>query len=274
VTFKTLLLGAIMTAGLSAFAQAPAIASEASMAENGSVQSMKLSQAEAQWDRLLSKYVAPVDAQGVARFDYAALGANAAERKILDDYIAYLEQQKPSTMTSAEATAYWANLYNALTVELIVDNYPVESIRKIKSGAFSIGPWGRKVSKVEGQTLTLNNIEHDILRKQFPSPHIHYMVNCASIGCPNLKNGIWRAETLDADRDLAARAFINSSRGVSISGQALKISSIYKWFKEDFGTNKENVLAHLNDFADTELKTAINSGARIEGYAYDWALNE
>jgi len=276
VTFKTLLLSAFSIVGVSlpATAQTMAKPTLSAMSENAKLSVPALSAAETKWDALLSNYVAAPDNQGVARFDYAGLTANMADRKIMDDYIAYLEAQTPSAMTAPDATAYWANLYNVLTVELIVENYPVKSIRKIKSGAFSIGPWDREVSEVEGESLTLNNIEHDILRKKFPSPLIHYMVNCASVGCPNLKDGVWRAETMDVEREQAARDFINSSRGVSIDGNDLKVSSIYKWFKQDFGSSKDNVLAHINDYANADLKAAIASGARIDGYDYDWALNE
>ena len=157
---------------------------------------------------------------------------------------------------------------------MIVDNYPLTSIRKLKSGFVSIGPWDRKLVTVRGQELSLNDIEHEILRKRYPSPLIHYMVNCASIGCPNLKPGLWRAETFDADRDAAARVFINSPRGVRITRKGLVLSSIYKWFRKDFGGSKEGVLAHLRHYAGPELAAAIDGGAKIIDHDYDWSLNE
>ena len=235
---------------------------------------MGLSAPAAKWDSLLGTYVKPVNIGGVALFDYRGLKENRADRAALKDYIDYLSQQTPSTMTPAQATAYWANLYNALTIDVVVDNYPVTSIKKIKSGAFSAGPWKRDAVVVEGQTLSLDNIEHGILRVQFPSPLIHYMVNCASIGCPNLKNGLWKASTLDADRNEAARAFVNSSRGVNNQSGKLTVSSIYKWFKADFGSSDANILAHIAQYADADLKAAIEAGAKIKGDDYDWSLNE
>ena len=228
---------------------------------------------EQAWDEVLSRYVSAPDEDGLARFDYRLLKADTEDYQTLAAYIAHLEAQDPDTLSDNEAVAYWANLYNAVTVRLIVDRFPVSSIRKIKSGPFSIGPWGKKLITVNGERLSLDNVEHDIMRKQFPSPLIHYMVNCASVGCPNLKAGVWRAETLDADRDAAARAFINSPRGALITEKGLTVSSIYKWFKIDFGGDKDGVLAHLRDYADADLVAAIDAGIRIKDYDYDWALN-
>ena len=226
------------------------------------------------WDMILGKYVSSPDVTGLARFDYAALNASEKDQNILGDYIASLEAKTPSNMSDAEATAYWANLYNAVTIRIVTENYPVKSIREIKSGAFSKGPWGRKVIHVNGEHLSLDDVEHEILRKQFPSPLIHYMVNCASVGCPNLKPSVWNSAALEKDRDAAARAFINSPRGVRITKKGLKVSSIYKWFKADFGGSKASVISHLREYADEDLAFAIDQGAKIVGYDYDWALNE
>ena len=213
-------------------------------------------------------------AGGLNLFDYA--GAKAAgEGRTIKAYTDHLASQNPDLLPEADQIAYWANLYNALTVNLILDNYPVKSIRKIKSGAFSVGPWKRDEVTVNGKVLSLNDIEHEILRKRYPNPAmVHYMVNCASIGCPNLPSKLWVGSTLDADRDAAARAFINSPRGVKVSGTSLKASSIYDWFKEDFGGSKNSTIAHFRKYADPELRAALDAGAKIGGYGYDWDLNE
>jgi hypothetical protein len=207
-------------------------------------------------------------------FDYA--GAKAAgEMKVIKAYTDYLASQNPDSLSEADQIAYWANLYNALTVNLILENYPVKSIRKIKAGAFSTGPWKRDEVTVNGKVLSLDDIEHKILRKRYPNPAlVHYMVNCASIGCPNLQPKLWNGATLDADRDAAAREFINSSRGVAINGKKLKVSSIYNWFKEDFGGSKSETLKHFRQYAGPELLSALDTGAEIDDYGYDWDLNE
>ncbi len=225
------------------------------------------------WDEVLRRHLAVPDETGLARFDYAALSASTTDNKILSNYIAYLEARDPDDMSESEAIVFWANLYNAVTIRLIVDHYPVKSIKKIKSGMFSSGPWSRKLITVNGERLSLDNVEHDILRKQFPSPLIHYMVNCASIGCPNLKAGLWTTETIEADQERAAREFINSPRGVVITEDGLVVSSIYKWFRSDFGGSWSGVLAHLNNYADPELAQAIELGIKIDDHDYDWSLN-
>ena len=225
------------------------------------------------WPSLMQNYLTAPDAAGLVRIDYAGIQSSPAAVASLDNYIAFHEGLAPSQMNAAAATAYWANLYNALTVKVVVDNYPVKSIRKISSGPLPTGPWKKDVSIVEGEDISLDKIEHGIMRQKFPSPLIHYMVNCASVGCPNLIAGEWQISNLDADRDQAARDFINSPRGARITSKGLVVSSIYKWFDEDFGGSKEGVLNHLRQYANADLAAAIDGGAKITGYDYDWTLN-
>ena len=233
----------------------------------------QLNLAVTNYSQVLERRITRGDA-GLNLFDYA--GAKAAgEGKTIKAYTDYLAAQNPDALSEADQLAYWANLYNALTVNLILDNYPVKSIRKIKAGAFSLGPWKRDEVTVNGKVLSLDDIEHKILRKRYPNPAlVHYMVNCASIGCPNLPSKLWVGETLDADRDAAARAFINSPRGVAIKGNKLKVSSIYDWFKDDFGGSKSATLDHYRKYAGPELRAALDTGAAIDGYDYNWDLNE
>lgn len=212
-------------------------------------------------------------AGGLNLFDYA--GAHAGgDLTAITNYTDYLASKNPDAMNEADQIAYWANLYNALTLKVVLENYPVSSIRKIKKG-FKPGPWDFDAVRVNGKTLSLNDIEHGILRKNYPNPAmVHYMVNCASIGCPNLGDKIWVGATLDADREQAARDFINSPRGVKIDGKDLKVSSIYNWFKEDFGGSKSAALGHFRKFAGADLRAALDAGAKIDGYKYNWDLNE
>jgi hypothetical protein len=233
---------------------------------------------EAPCDGLLKRYVKP-SPDGVTRVDYAAWRANAADRAALDAYIADMAQRRPSAMARGDAMAYWGNLYNAITLKVIIDRYPVASIRDIKSDswldpkAYS-GPWRQPRVSVEGRRLSLDDIEHAIMRPTFKDPRVHYIVNCASYGCPNLMNRAWRASTLEADLDAGARAFINHPRGVTIlpSG-ALKVSSIYKWFIEDFGGNDAGLLAHFKAYAEPALKRHLSTAPRITEDDYDWSLN-
>ncbi|WP_371397009.1 DUF547 domain-containing protein [Fretibacter rubidus] len=268
----TSLMGAALMAStvVPAFAQTQPTDGTAAMTTTQA----RLDAPAARWNTVLGTYVKPLNTDGVALFDYAGLKASPEDRAALTAYIDYLAGQTPSTMDAPQATAYWANLYNALTVDVVIDNYPVKSIKDIKSGLFTPGPWKKKLVTVEGKKLTLDDIEHGILRVKYPSPLIHYMVNCASIGCPNLKDGLWTADTLEADREAAARDFINAPNGVTIKGDKLTVSSIYNWFKEDFGTTDDNILAHLSDYAGNELKAAIEGGASIARDDYNWSLND
>ena len=225
----------------------------------------------AEFTNILQKYVSAPDGQGLTHFDYSGLKANGADKAALDSYIDRLGAVNPASLSPKEQIAHYANIYNAVTVQVIVDNYPVSSIRKL--GPLSTGPWKKKLLKINGQPSSLNDVEHEILRKQFPSPYVHYMVNCASVGCPNLLDSAWEASTLEQKRQQAAAAYINSPRGVQITPKGLKISSIFKWFKEDFG-GKDGTLKHIRQYAGPQLAAAIDNGAKIVDYGYDWSLNE
>jgi hypothetical protein len=224
------------------------------------------------WDEILAKYLSE-HPDGVNRFDYAGLRDAPADRAGLEDYIDALEASAPSQMQPDQAFAYWANLYNAVTVRLIVDEAPSNSIREIRPRLWSIGPWGVERVTVEGEALSLDDIEHGVMRPRFDAAMVHYAVNCASIGCPNLKATAWRAEGLQADLEAAARAYINHPRGVTVTQDGIVVSRIYRWFREDFGDSEDGVIAHLLTFADPELAAQIEARPTIAGHAYDWSLN-
>jgi hypothetical protein len=229
------------------------------------------------FDRLLQIYVKP-GTDGLNRVDYAGWRANGADRAALDAYIMVLSGTAASRLTRLEQWAFWANLYNAITVQVILDRYPVGSIRDIRSTGAGlsvgglIGPWKTKRVVVEGRNLSLDDIEHAIMRPTFKDPRVHYSVNCASIGCPNLPRRAFRAASLEADLDANARAFINSPRGVRVVRDGVRLSSIYTWFKEDFGTQAQ-LRAHLAKYAQPALAAQIQT-ARILGHDYDWKLND
>ncbi len=259
----------IMTAALS-FAAAPSMA-QTSYGSGTPAPAAQSASAHVAFTNILQKYVSAPDGQGLTHFNYSGLKAHIADKAALDRYIDGLGQVNPASLPDNAQIAFYANLYNAVTVQVIVDNYPVSSIRKL--GPLTTGPWKKKLLKIKGQPASLNDVEHEILRKQFPSPYIHYMVNCASVGCPNLFGKAWEASTLQEKRKAAAAAYINSPRGVQITPKGLKISSIYKWFKEDFG-GKAGTLKHIRQYAGPELAAAIDNGAKVVDYGYDWSLNE
>lgn len=224
------------------------------------------------WQALLGTHVRE-SPDGVNRFDYRSLANSPADRQALDRYIASLEAAAPSRLSRADQFAYWANLYNAVTIDVVVERYPVRSIRDIKPNPLALGPWGVPRVTVEGRRLSLDDIEHRIMRPTFNDPRVHYAVNCASIGCPNLQRQAFRGATLEAQLDAAARAFINHPRAVQVTPRGLRLSSIYQWFRADFGTEAQ-LRAHLQRYAAPALAAQIAAAPRIAGYGYDWSLND
>ncbi|MGI9411758.1 MAG: DUF547 domain-containing protein, partial [Hyphomicrobiaceae bacterium] len=127
---------------------------------------------------------------------------------------------------------------------------------------------------VAGQDLSLDDIEHGILRPIFRDPRVHYAVNCASIGCPNLRLAAFTGANLEKELDAGARDYINSPRGLVFRGGKTTASSIYKWFQEDFGGNQAGVLAHVKKYANNKVKAKLAKTRQIDDFAYDWGLND
>ncbi|MDJ0778363.1 MAG: DUF547 domain-containing protein [Gammaproteobacteria bacterium] len=224
----------------------------------------------ARWDTLLQRYLVTSD-DGVNRFAYGRV--SDADRAELDAYIESLAQLPILDFRREQQMAYWINLYNALTVQEILRFYPLDSIRDISSGLFSSGPWKKELVEVDGEALTLDDIEHRILRPIWRDPRIHYAVNCASIGCPNLQPQAFTAANTEALLERGAREFVNHPRGARVVDGDLEVSSIYAWFEEDFGGNDAGVIAHLRQYADAELQAALAGIERIDDDDYDWSIN-
>lgn len=235
---------------------------------------------DAALDALLGRYVAD-HPDGVTRVRYGAWKASAADLRALEAWIAEASARRPSAMARDEAYAYWANLYNALTLKVVLDRYPVRSIRDIRSTGVPFdpkgwfGPWRTRLVMVEGRRMSLDDIEHETMRPTFRDPRVHYAVNCASMGCPNLWPRAWRAATLERELDAAAAAFVNNPRGVTVLADGrLRVSSIYSWFREDFGGSEAGVVAHLRRHAAAPLAARLNERTSIAQDGYDWALND
>ena len=164
------------------------------------------------WNSLIADH-SQLDPQGIRQVDYAALAGPA--RPALDSYLTKLAALPISSYNRDEQFAYWANLYNALTAQVVADHWPVESIRDIdiSPGWFSDGPWDAELIEVEGEKLSLNDVEHRILRPIWGDPRVHYAVNCAAVGCPNLAAQAFNGAELNRQLEVAARAFVNDPRG-------------------------------------------------------------
>lgn len=227
----------------------------------------------AAWDKFLQAYVTE-EKDGINRVTYGFV--TKEDQAALQAYIERLESVPVTELNRSGQLAFWINLYNALTVRLILEHYPVSSIREIdiSPGLLTDGPWAKKLARVEDEEISLDDIEHRILRPIWMDPRIHYALNCASIGCPNLSIKAYTAGTADKMLTEAARAFINTPRGVRVEDGRLTVSSIYDWYKADFGGTDETVIAHIKRFAEGALENALGGIKKIDGYAYDWALNE
>jgi hypothetical protein len=224
------------------------------------------------WDRLLGRYLTAVPG-GVNSFAYDKVSPE--DRIALDAYVAGLAGFAISGANKARQRAYWINLYNALTVQLVLSHFPVASIRDIdiSPGLFGYGPWDKTLIQIEGEALSLNDIEHRILRPIWRDPRVHYGLNCASIGCPNLQPLAFTAENSEALLEAAARAYVNHPRGVEVLDGELVVSSIYAWFAEDFGTSDAQVISHLVRYAEPDLAGVLGRISEIDDHRYDWTLN-
>ena len=217
----------------------------------------------AEYNTFLSKYVSAVNGINLVAYDKVT----PQDRAVLRSYIEKLSAMDIEALPRDAEMATWFNLYNAKTIELILENYPTKSIRKISN------PWKRDRLVVNGKKMSLDDIEHGTVRKKYDEPRVHYAFNCASIGCPNIKSSAWEASSLEADLVQASRDFIGSERGVSIQGNKIIASSIFKWYKKDFGGNEAGILAHLRQYATGSKKAALDAASDINKYDYDWDLN-
>ncbi len=189
-------------------------------------------------------------------------------QKKLRLYLTSLEKITPKTTWSKDRKkAFWINVYNAYTLQIILDNYPLTSIRTIKKEGNTA--WKIPFVKVGNQTYTLDHLEHEILRKKYKDPRIHVGVNCASISCPKLLNIAFTEENVNAELEKLMTEFVNDTTRNKISNENIKISKIFSWFKEDF-TEKGSIIEYLNRYSETP----IDKNAQIRYKTYDWNLNE
>jgi len=207
------------------------------------------------WNQLLKKHVSD---QG--KVDYLGFKKDLTD---LNAYLDWLSNSKPSEIWSKDQLmAFWINAYNALTIKLIVDRYPISSIKDIYS------PWNIKVITIANKTLSLNNIEHDILRKM-GDPRIHFGIVCASISCPKLQNEAFNTQNTNRLLNKASKEFLADSTKNELTTDAAELSKIFKWFAKDF-KQEGSLIDFLNKFADIR----IASNATISFKDYNWGLNE
>lgn len=218
------------------------------------------------FDQLLQKYV---DNEGMV--NYKGLQSNRDELK---SYLSILENNAPQkSWTRDQKLAYWINAYNAYTLDLILEHYPVKSIKEIGSTIkipFVSTAWDVKFINIDGEEYDLNNIEHGIIRKRFDEPRIHFALVCAAVSCPKLQNRAFLPEKLDEQLTKAAEEFLSNPTKNEIKNEnKAKLSKLFNWYGGDFKKNG-TLIEYINKYAPTQL----SKNAKIDWMDYNWSLNE
>ncbi len=194
------------------------------------------------------------------------------EESQLDRYLDVLAAVNPDLLPTDERFAFYVNAYNAWTLKLILKHYP--GIMSIKdAGSLWQSPWKKKLARIDGGMLTLDQIEHDILRAQFGDPRVHFAVNCASKSCPPLYSIPFNGRDLNRQLDHVTRSFINDPARYRLEGDVLFVSRIFKWFGEDFN---DDIIGFFQTYAEGDLKAVLQLKARdleVKFLDYDWSLN-
>ncbi|WBL22848.1 MULTISPECIES: DUF547 domain-containing protein [unclassified Zunongwangia] len=207
------------------------------------------------WHNLLQKHV---NEKGLV--DYEGF---KKDRKALDKYIKMLADNKPDNSWSIqEQLAYYINTYNANTVRLILDNYPVKSIKKID------GAWTKEFVSMGNKQISLGAIENSILRRM-KEPRIHFAINCASISCPRLLNEAYTASAINEQLEYATRTFINSDKNI-IKKESAQLSRIFDWYSGDFTVKGNTLGEYINQYSNVKMKNWNN----ISFKEYNWNLNK
>ena len=225
------------------------------------------------WDGLLKKYVGLTTIAGVrlAGVDYPGIRNDPAYAKLIAD----LKSFSPATLKTPEnKMAFWINVYNIMAVKMVVDHYPVDSIKD--AGSLFGSVWKKKVGVVGGKEATLNDIEHEILRKM-GDPRIHVAIVCASVSCPDLRKEAYTTDRVDAQLDDQLRRFLeNRGKGLQVDrgkGRVM-LSKIFDWFEEDF-KSKGGVLPFLSRYAPEKDRALLKKGNLDVSYLdYNWDLNK
>jgi hypothetical protein len=225
------------------------------------------------WTGFLGTYIESGD-DGINRVAYGRVGQ--ADKDALKRYVAGLAGLPIERYNRDEQFAYWINLYNALSVDVILDHYPVKSVLKISisPGWFSIGPWGKKLVTIGGVDVSLDDIEHRILRPIWKDPRTHYALNCTAFSCPNLLTEAFTGANAGGMLDVAAWDYINRDGTITTEDDGLVVSSIFEWYKADFGGNDASLISHLMLYADGELAAKLEGVTEISDHRYNWVLND
>ena len=218
------------------------------------------------FDKLLKKYV---NDKGMV--NYKGL---KADQKEFNSYLNMLSKNPPAASWSKqEQMAYWINAYNAYTIRLILDHYPLKSIKDIGSSIqipFVTTPWASKFFTIGGEKMSLDEIEHGTLRKKYNDPRIHFALVCASMSCPRLRPEAYTAAKLEQQLDDQGRDFLNNPAKNKITAGKTQLSKYFDWYKGDWNDNGQSVVKWVNKYSTTK----ITDNTEISYLDYNWKLNE
>jgi hypothetical protein len=238
-------------------------------ASSAAVPGADFDQSHALFDGVLKQFVRN------ARVDYAALKAHPQDLNRYLEHLASVAKADFQQWNEGQQMAFLINTYNAYTLRLILDHYPLKSIKDIGT-AFS-GPWAQPVVRLFGESLTLDTVEHKMLRKDYREPRIHFALVCAAKGCPPLRNEVYVTARLDEQLDDQARKFLANpeKNRVETSEHVVYLSPIFKWYTADFEKKSGSVLAALKPYWPGNPPADLASGGfRIRYTDYNWSLND
>jgi hypothetical protein len=224
------------------------------------------------WQGFLDRVIVRDDQAAMNLVRYGSV--SAADRMMLDRYLLAMQALDPRNYARSEQMAFWINLYNAVTVRVVLDHPDESSIRDMGAGLFSRGPWSDRLITVAGKEMTLDDIEHRILRPLWQDRRIHFALNCASIGCPELAATAYRANNLEGMLDAAEIAYVQSRRALMFDNNAeLVLSSIFDWYAADFAADERSLLSYLADHSEDGIAGRLRAYRGPILYRYDWSLN-
>lgn len=236
------------------------------------------------WDELLQENVTLINDGGASNIDYANVQTQEPQLQEYLDQLSSVDQATFDTWSTDEQLAFLINAYNAYTVDLILTKYPDLTSIKELGGAIE-SPWQKEFIPLLGQTLSLDNIEHDMIRGsgRYNDPRIHFGVNCASIGCPPLLNEAFTGDKVDAQLDGATKAFLTDRSRNFVEGDVVTVSKIFDWYRGDFEAGWRDAI-DLGEFLalygdslglNEEQSAGLAAGEYdIEFSDYDWRLND
>jgi len=208
------------------------------------------------WEMMLKMYI---DVKG--NVNYKKFKEN---EEMLDDFLEVLAETKiDKSWTEKDKIAFWINVYNAYTIKLILNNYPVESIKDIRK------PWDRKFFIIDGEYLSLGAVEHEILRKKFTEPRIHFAINCASKSCPRIVQIPYTGKNLEKLLERQTKEYINNAAVNDVNKKSYELSKLFSWFSKDFKKAEGSVINFINKYSLVPISNQTNKGFKN----YDWALN-